>query len=88
MEKSESIGLVEVLSNTPEETLEEWRRSTIEQSSKPNPHALKYNPRFPLEDQSWAAQEDFFHKLKFLKAEQEYFDLMEKKKKRESINVN
>lgn len=85
MEDSKSISLTEALDKIPEETLEEWRRSAIEQSSKPNPYALKYDPRFPLEDQSWAAREDFFRKLEFLKAEQEYFDLMEKKKKREGL---
>lgn len=86
MSESKRIGITELLS-VPEEVLEEWRRSAIEHYSKPNPNAWRYNPRFPLEDQSYAAREDFYYRLKCLKAEQEYFDLLEKKKKRES-NAN
>lgn len=80
MSESESIDLVEVLSNIPEETFKEWRREVMEQLSKPNPHATRYDPRFPLEDQSYAARDDFFYRLKCKKAEQEYFDLLKKEK--------
>lgn len=85
MAEAERISLTELVSNIPEETLEEWRRMAIDQYSKPDPHARTYNPRFPLADQSYAAQEDFYYKLQCMKAEQEYFDLLEKKKKRECL---
>ena len=83
MSESESIDLVEVLSKTPEETFEEWRREVMEQLSKPNPLATRYDSRFSLADQSYAAREDFYYRLKCKKAEQEYFDLL--RRERESL---
>lgn len=85
MEESKRLSIRDI----SEEEWEKLKKLAIRSTFfEPDPNAREYNPRFPLADQSSAAQRDFYYNLRCMRAEQEYFALMEKKKKRESVNAN
>lgn len=67
------------------EMFRERQKQAAKALTELDPNAREYNPRFPLADQSLAARKDFYYKLECMRAEQEYFDLLQKKQNRGTI---
>lgn len=65
MEESKRLSFKDI----SEEEQKKLKERFPDYSPEPNPNAREYNPRFPLADQSYDAQKDFYYKLRCMRAE-------------------
>lgn len=86
MSEFERISIRDIeASNELAKIFRECQKEAAKAFTQPDPNAKEYNPRFPLADQSPAARKDFYYKLECMRAEQEYYDLLQKKQNRGTI---